>query len=75
MSPGTVKGLGQKGRCTMTRRKKMFVLILSLLIFGCSAATSSTKPDTSLQPKGKINCATIETMTDEERQFCYGGNR
>jgi hypothetical protein len=75
MSPRPVKGLGQKRRYAMTRGKKMFVLILSLLIFGCSAATSSTNSGTSLQPKGKINCATIETMTDEERLFCYGGNR
>ena len=75
MNPRTVKGLGQERRYAMTRGKKMFILILSLLIFGCSAATSSTKSGASLPPQKTINCATIdlESLTDEERQFCHAG--
>jgi len=77
MNPRTVKGLGQERRYAMTRGKKMFILILSLLICGCSAATSSTKSDTNLQPRKTVNCATIDlgSLTDEERHFCHGGNQ
>ncbi len=60
----------------MTKSKAIFVLAMFLIMVGCMAGTSSTRPDTGVQPKGKINCATIEPMTDEEWQFCNsGGNR
>jgi hypothetical protein len=61
----------------MTQGKKSFVLILSLLLFGCSAATSSTQSGTGLQPRKTINCATIdlESLTSEELQYCHGGSK
>jgi len=60
----------------MIADKRIFILLMFLIIFfGCTTGASSTKSDTDLQSKGKINCATIETMTEEERLFCHGGNR
>jgi hypothetical protein len=57
----------------MTRYRTVFIMMMFLFIVGCTTGTSSTKPDTGLQPKGKINCATIEPLTEEERHFCTGG--
>jgi len=57
----------------MTRYKTIFIFMMFLFIVGCTTGTSSTKSDAGRQPKGKINCASIEPYTDEERQFCLGG--
>ncbi len=60
----------------MTRYKALFTLMMFLAMVGCATGTSGSHSGTSLQPKGKINCATIEPLTDEEWQFCSsGGNR
>jgi|WetSurSiteA1Bulk_404760.scaffolds.fasta_scaffold415231_1 hypothetical protein len=55
--------------------KTIFASMVFLFMVGCTAGTSSTRPDTGLQPKKKINCATIEPYTAEERQFCAGGDK
>jgi hypothetical protein len=59
----------------MTRYKTIFIAMMIFLIVGCAAGTSRSKTDTGLQPKGKINCAKIEPLTEEERYFCMSGGQ
>ena len=59
----------------MTRYKMIFVLAMFLVVVGCTAQTSSTKPSGGLQPKERVNCATLEPMTSEEYQYCNSGSQ
>jgi hypothetical protein len=59
----------------MTRYRTIFMAMWVLFIVACAAGTSGTKTDTGFQPNGKINCAKIEPLTEEERHFCTSGGQ
>ena len=61
----------------MSRVRSILIVVMSLFIFGCTAGTSGTKPDTSHPSQGKINCAQFDLsqMTREEYRFCHDSGK